>query len=85
MGKWGIQFRRGRTTISSRSSQPTLVVNGGKDVIIYSVNSFILQQQLPNAQLILYPDANHGSQYQYPELFVRHVSMFLSADERRGV
>jgi len=64
--------------------QPTLVVNGGKDVIIYSVNSFILQQHLPNAQLILYPDANHGSQYQYPELFVRHVSMFLSADERRG-
>jgi pimeloyl-ACP methyl ester carboxylesterase len=54
-------------------------VNGGKDVIIYSVNSFILQQQLPNAQLILYPDANHGSQYQYPELFVRHASMFLSA------
>ena len=54
-------------------------------VIIYSVNSFILQQQLPNAQLILYPDANHGSQYQYPELFVRHVSMFLSADERRDV
>src|SRR6267378_2262514 len=62
--------------------QPALVVNGGKDVIIYSVNSFILQQHLPNAQLILYPDANHGSQYQYPELFVRHVSMFLSANER---
>jgi pimeloyl-ACP methyl ester carboxylesterase len=44
---------------------------------------FILQQHLPNAQLILYPDAYHGSQYQYPELFVLHVSMFLSADERR--
>jgi pimeloyl-ACP methyl ester carboxylesterase len=41
------------------------------------VNSFILQRNIPNAQLILYPDANHGAQYQYPELFVRHVSMFL--------
>jgi pimeloyl-ACP methyl ester carboxylesterase len=58
------------------------VVNGGNDVIIYSVNSFILQQNLPNAQLILYPDANHGSQYQYPELFVRHVSIFLSERAR---
>jgi pimeloyl-ACP methyl ester carboxylesterase len=61
--------------------QPTLVVNGGKDVIIYSVNSFILQQHLPNAQLILYPDANHGSQYQYPKQFVRDVSAFLSEEE----
>jgi pimeloyl-ACP methyl ester carboxylesterase len=46
--------------------------------IVYSVNSWILQQHLPNAQLILYPDANHGSQYPYPERFVRHVSLFLS-------
>ena len=61
--------------------QPTLVVNGSKDVIIYTVNSFILQQNLPNAQLILYPDSSHGSQYQYPDLFVRHVSLFLSAKD----
>jgi len=84
LGKWGIRFD-GAYDYLKAISQPTLVVNGGKDVIIYPVNSFILQQHLPNAQLILYPDANHGSQYQYPELFVRHVSMFLSADERRGV
>ena len=63
--------------------QPALVVNGGRDVIIYAVNSFILQQHLPNAELILYPDANHGSQYQYPKRFVRHVSLFLSEEEAR--
>ncbi len=65
-------------------AQPTLVVNGGTDVIVYSVNSWILQQHLPNAQLILYPDANHGSQYQYPERFVRHVSLFLSEADSRA-
>jgi pimeloyl-ACP methyl ester carboxylesterase len=59
--------------------QPTLVVNGGDDIIVYTVNSFILQQQLPNAQLILYPDSGHGSQFQYPELFADHVNMFLAA------
>jgi pimeloyl-ACP methyl ester carboxylesterase len=58
--------------------QPTLVLNGDRDVIIYSVNSWILQQNLPNAQLIIYPDAGHGSQYQYPERFVEHASLFLS-------
>jgi pimeloyl-ACP methyl ester carboxylesterase len=78
LGKWGIQFKRSYDYLKT-IRQPTLVVNGGKDVIIYSMNSFILQQHLPNAQLILYPDANHGSQYQYPELFVRHASMFLDS------
>ena len=55
-------------------TQPTLVINGSNDVLVYTVNSFILQQNLPNAKLILYPDANHGSQYQYPTLFVADVA-----------
>lgn len=80
LAKWGAPQESPFEYLKS-IHQPTLVVNGGKDVIIYSVNSFILQQHIPNAQLILYPDANHGSQYQYPELFVRHVSMFLSEQD----
>ncbi len=76
LAKWGAP-RENRYEYLKALTQPTLVVNGGADVIIYTVNSFILQQNIPNAQLILYPDANHGSLYQYPELFVRHVSLFL--------
>jgi pimeloyl-ACP methyl ester carboxylesterase len=59
--------------------QPTLVVQGSNDVIIATRNSFTLQQNLPNAELIIYPDANHGSFYQYPELFVAQATQFLDA------
>jgi len=78
LAKWGAP-RENPYEYLKKLTQPTLVVNGGADVIIYAVNSFILQQNIPNAQLILYPDANHGSLYQYPELFVQHVSLFLDA------
>ena len=58
---------------------PTLIVQGSNDIIIPTINSYVLQQKLPNAQLILYPDANHGSFYQYPELFLKHATLFLDA------
>lgn len=59
--------------------QPTLVVDGSNDLIIPTINGFTLQQHLPNAQLIVYPDSSHGPQNQYPELFVAHATMFLDA------
>jgi len=59
--------------------QPTLVVNGSNDVMVPTVNSYVLQQNLPNAELILYPDANHGSFFQYPELFVSQADQFLTS------
>lgn len=57
--------------------QPTLVVQGSNDVIIPTAHSVTLQQHLPNAELVIYPDSNHGSIYQYPERFVAHAEQFL--------
>jgi pimeloyl-ACP methyl ester carboxylesterase len=58
---------------------PALVVDGSNDLIIPTVNGFTLQQHLPNAQLIVYPDSSHGPFYQYPELFLAHAELFLDA------
>jgi len=58
-------------------SQPTLVVNGNRDIMVPTINSFTLSQHIPNAQLIIYPDSGHGSHFQYPELFLAHARLFL--------
>ena len=59
---------------------PTLVVQGFRDEMIPVRNSYWLAENLPNATLLVYPDAAHGSLFQYPESFTRHAAAFLSSD-----
>ena len=56
---------------------PALVVNGSNDIVVATVNSYILQQNLPDAELILFPDSNHGSHFQFTEPFNRYVTDFI--------
>ena len=63
-------------------TSPTLVVNGSRDVMVPTINSYFLSQRIPDAQLIIYPDAGHASLFQYPELFLAHARMFLDARHR---
>jgi len=60
--------------------QPTLVVNGIHDEMIPVANSYALGERLPNAVLLTYPDAGHGSLFQFHESFTRQASAFLASD-----
>ena len=58
--------------------QPTLILHGSKDVVVMPINAFILGQHIPDAHLVMYPDASHGAQSQYAEEFLEHARRFLS-------
>lgn len=59
-------------------TQPTFILNGNDDAMIPTINSYYMAQNIPNAQLFIYPDAGHGAQFQYPERFLKHAVQFLA-------
>ncbi|WP_175781876.1 alpha/beta fold hydrolase [Burkholderia anthina] len=58
-------------------TQPTFILNGINDVMIPTINSWHMARNIPNAQLLIYPDAGHAAQFQYPERFLKHATQFL--------
>jgi len=80
VGEWGCQPGE-RFAYLKNIKQPTLVVSGNHDVIVYTVNSLYLAQNMPNAKLILYADASHGSWYENHEDFVFETNRFLDASD----
>jgi pimeloyl-ACP methyl ester carboxylesterase len=76
---WGKIPEKDRYARLKTIHQPTLVVNGKHDLLVPTINSYILQQHLPNATLIIYPDSGHGAIFQFSELFVREAQFFLNS------
>lgn len=76
IGAWGM----GRDSAYARLDDirvPVLVANGTHDVMVHAYNSYAMAMRLPQAQLVLYPDAGHGFLFQFPEAFGRQVVEFL--------
>jgi pimeloyl-ACP methyl ester carboxylesterase len=46
--------------------------------MVPTFNSFTMQQKLPNAQLIIYPNSGHGGIFQYASYFAQQALAFLS-------
>jgi pimeloyl-ACP methyl ester carboxylesterase len=74
------QFTDARFGDLQRIKQPTLVVNGVHDEMIPVRNSLWLAENMPNAMLIAYPDAGHGSVFQWHESFSRQAAGFLASE-----
>ena len=70
-----------RARVFRRLTQPCLVVNGVFDNMIPVRNSYMLSEHLPNAMLLTYPDAGHGSLFQFHGSFVRQASLFLDSEK----
>lgn len=74
--RWG-EIHGERYSELRRILQPTLVFNGNKDIMIPTINSYILSEHLPNAELLILPDSGHGALFQYSARFSAEVIRFL--------
>jgi len=76
--EWGLIPNQDRYATLSKIKQPTLIVHGNKDIVVIPINAFILATHLPDAELVMFPDANHGAAEQYAETFLDYAKRFLS-------
>jgi pimeloyl-ACP methyl ester carboxylesterase len=75
--EWGAVPNTDRFAMLHEIRHPTLIAHGNKDVVVMPINALLLVQYLPNAQLIVYPDASHAAHSQHAETFLRHVQLFF--------
>ena len=73
INRWGKDPQDDLTFIT----QPTLIVNGDKDMQVPTENSYDMHEKIENSKLIIYPNAGHGSIFQYADEFSKELIAFL--------
>ncbi|MFE4197053.1 alpha/beta fold hydrolase [Paenarthrobacter sp. NPDC056912] len=74
--EWGIPNPAKLDRLASIQA-PTLVANGDNDIMVPTPNSYLLADAIPNSELTIYANANHGFLFQYPQEFAAEVLTFL--------
>jgi pimeloyl-ACP methyl ester carboxylesterase len=59
-------------------AQPTLILQGDKDIMIPTAVSNTLAELIPDARVTIYPDASHGSIFQYATETAAETVAFLA-------
>jgi pimeloyl-ACP methyl ester carboxylesterase len=77
--EWGTIPSSNRYAMLQKIKHKALIVHGNKDIVVQPMNGLILAERPPAAQLVVYPDSNHGAQYQHASLFLKHANLFLDA------
>ena len=57
----------------------TLIVNGDQDMMVPTRNSYDMHDRIVGSELIIYPDAGHGSIFQYAPRFADDLAEFLAS------
>jgi pimeloyl-ACP methyl ester carboxylesterase len=74
--EWGIPDHAALQRLTGIKS-PTLIIQGDDDLMIPTKLSHLMAGLIPDAQIRIYPDAAHGSLFQYPAEVAAEVNAFL--------
>ena len=76
--EWGLVPAEDRYATLKNIQQRTLIVHGNKDIVVIPINAFLLATHLPDAELLMFPDANHAAHSQYAGIFLDSTRRFLN-------
>ena len=75
----GMALRADSTDLLAGITCPTLVIVGEQDALIPLELARKYASQIPNAQLVVIPQAGHLSNVEQPEAFIQAISTFLAS------